>query len=56
MLFGFHRLNACPMDVWMNRVADRHYPDGLPLAACASWAGVMQQYMFAYERHLNGKG
>ena len=55
MLFGFHRLNAFPMDVWMNRVAERHYPGGIPIERYAPWAGVMQQYMFAYERELAGK-
>ena len=56
LLFGFHRMNAFPVDVWMQRVGAAHYPGGIPLAEYAPWAGVMQQYMFAYERHLNGKG
>ena len=55
MLFGFHRLNAFPVDVWMNRIAQRHYPGGFPLERYAPWAGVMQQYMFAYERVMDGK-
>ena len=50
MLFGFHRLNAFPMDVWMHRVEERRYPNGIPAEKYAPWAGVMQQYMFAYER------
>ena len=55
MLFGFHRMNAFPVDVWMGRVSARHYPQGFPLEKYAPWAGVMQQYMFAYERFLEGK-
>ena len=56
MLFGFHRMNAFPMDVWMDRVWKNRYPDGIPVASYAPWAGVMQQYMFAYERYLAGSG
>ncbi len=52
MLFGFHRLNAFPVDVWIQRVADRRYPDGLHAEQFAPLAGVMQQYMYAYERYL----
>ena len=52
MLFGFHRLNAFPVDVWMEKVARFRYPGGIPLADYAPWGGVMQQYMFAYERAL----
>lgn len=54
MLFGFHRLNAFPVDVWIQRVADRRYPGGIRPERFAPFAGVMQQYMYAYERHLEG--
>ena len=54
MLFGFHRMNAFPVDVWMDRVWKNRYPSGIPTASYAPWAGVMQQYMFAYERYLAG--
>ncbi len=30
MLFGFHRMDSFPLDVWMNRVMDTHYPNGFP--------------------------
>ncbi len=54
MLFGFHRLGSFPMDVWMHRVEELHYPKGIPVKKYGPWAGVMQQYMFAYERlHWN---
>lgn len=51
MLFGFHRMNAFPIDVWMQKVGAR-YPGGIPTESYAPWGGVMQQYMFAYERYL----
>ncbi len=56
MLFGFHRLNAFPVDVWIQRVADRCYPGGLQPERFAPFAGVMQQYMYAYERYLANAG
>ncbi len=52
MLFGFHRLNAFPMDVWIQRVEKRRYPGGLRPERFAPFAGVMQQYMYVYERYL----
>ena len=54
MLFGFHRLNAFPVDVWIQRVADRRYSGGIRPEQFTPFAGVMQQYMYAYERHLEG--
>jgi len=54
MLFGFHRMNAFPIDVWMQRVGSR-YPNGIPTESYAPWGGVMQQYMFAYERYLTAE-
>lgn len=46
MLFGFHRLDAFPLDVWMNRVLEAHYPNGFPLSRYAPYNGVLQQYLF----------
>lgn len=50
MLFGFHRLNLFPEDVWINRVLEEHYPDGFPFERYAPYCGVMQQYLFYYRR------
>lgn len=50
MLFGFHRLNLFPKDVWINRVLQEHYPDGFPFEAYSPYCGVMQQYLFYYRR------
>lgn len=52
MLFGFHRMDSFPMDVWMNRVAEKRYAGEIPMEHYSPWGGVMQQYMFAYERKL----
>ena len=52
MLFGFHRLAAFPVDTWIRRVLAARYPGGFPLERYAGCGGVIQQYMFIYERHL----
>ncbi len=52
MLFGFHRMDSFPVDVWMNRVAENRYSGEIPMEHYSPWGGVMQQYMFAYERKL----
>lgn len=49
LLYGFHRLEAFPMDVWMKRAMAHFYPNGLP--ECAKKApGIAQQYLFHYIR------
>lgn len=53
MLFGFHRLNDFPIDIWMKRALSEHYPDGFPFEKYAPYNGVMQQYIFAYYRAMN---
>ena len=45
-LFGFHRIGAFPIDVWIDRVLKEHYPCGFPMDRYKGFAGVMQQYMF----------
>ena len=52
MLFGFHRLAAFPVDTWIRRALATRYPQGFPLERYAGCGGVIQQYMFIYERHL----
>lgn len=43
LLYGLHRLDAFPIDVWVKRVLERFYPDGFPGYPCP---GVAQQYLF----------
>ncbi len=52
MLFGFHRLDSFPIDVWMEKIQRNHYPDGFEVEKYRPYGGVMQQYMFAYERSI----
>ena len=52
LLFGFNRLDVCPVDVWIKRVLEKYYPDGLPECA-KGYEGLAQQFLFQYERKLS---
>lgn len=49
LLFGFNKLDAFPIDVWIKKVLAMYYPDGFPEKA-KRYAGVAQQYLFHYIR------
>lgn len=49
LLFGFHKLDAFPKDVWIKKVMKEYYPDGLP-EFIKEYAGIAQQYLFHYIR------
>jgi len=50
LLFGFHKLQAFPKDVWIKRVLAEYYPNGLP-ACIAGYEGIAQQFLFHYIRN-----
>ena len=49
LLYGMHRTEAFPVDVWIKRVLTEYYPDGFPEFAAEN-AGIAQQYLFHYLR------
>ncbi len=49
LLYGFSRVEAFPLDVWMKRAMVSLFPLGLPDCAKA-YAGIAQQYIFHYMR------
>lgn len=53
-LFGYHRLQALPVDIWMQRVLEQEYGGTWP-RSYKKYAGVLQQYMFYYARSGNWK-
>jgi N-glycosylase/DNA lyase len=56
LLYGLHRIDAFPVDVWMRRALTDHFPKGFdPAAVFGPYAGIAQQYIFHYVRHLHGK-
>ncbi len=52
LLFGFHRIGAFPVDVWIDRVQKEYYSGHFPIEKYEGYAGVMQQYIFYYARTL----
>lgn len=50
LLFGMHRTEAFPVDVWIKRVLEEYYPNGFPEFAREN-AGIAQQYLFHYIRN-----
>lgn len=49
LLYGFHRMEAFPIDVWMRRAMARFFPAQDP-DCFGPGAGLAQQYIFAYSR------
>ena len=50
LLYGFGRVEAFPVDVWVKRVMEELYPNGLPLCA-KNFEGIAQQYLFHWRRN-----
>lgn len=49
LLYGLHRLESFPLDVWMKRAMAVLF-DGLDPRAFGDYAGIAQQYIFHYAR------
>lgn len=49
LLFGMHRTEAYPVDVWIKKVLACFYPDGMP-ECTKGYEGTAQQYLFHYVR------
>jgi N-glycosylase/DNA lyase len=52
LLYGFGRVEAFPRDVWVKRIVEELYPDGLPECIKGS-EGIAQQYLFHWRRSLD---
>lgn len=53
LLYGFGKVDAFPVDVWVKRIMAELYPDGLP--ECTNGVrGIAQQYLFHWYR-MNSK-
>ncbi len=52
LLFGFNRLGAFPVDVWVKRVLEKYYPPEFDPTVFGEYAGIAQQYLFYYERTI----
>ncbi len=49
LLYGFGRIEAFPVDVWVKRIMAEMYPDGLPEVFKGN-EGIAQQYLFHWRR------
>lgn len=49
LLFGLHRVEAFPVDVWMKRAMEKLFADMSP-DDFGEYAGIAQQYIFHYSR------
>ncbi len=54
-LFGFAHYESFPIDVWIKRVIDKYYGADFDVKLFGEHAGIVQQYLFYYERSLQDK-
>lgn len=54
LLSGMYRTEAFPLDVWMKRVMEEYYKDGLPQEFYET-RGIAQLYLFNYIRKYKGE-
>lgn len=54
LLFGFGKLDAFPIDVWVRRVLAEYYGDSVAPSSFGRYAGLAQQYLFYHRRYVEG--
>lgn len=54
LLFGFFKMEAFPKDVWIKRVMEEFYPEGIP-SCFEGYEGIAQQILFDYIRNNSGE-
>jgi N-glycosylase/DNA lyase len=55
LLFGFAKLDAFPIDVWIKKVIARYFDPDFEPESLGQYAGIAQQYLFYYERYLQSQ-
>ncbi len=55
LLYGLHRLEAFPIDVWMKKALSTTF-SGITVDSLGRYAGIAQQYIFHYSRLLAAQG
>ena len=53
LLFAYHKLNAFPIDVWIQKVIDKYFDGCVP--DFGEFAGIAQQYLFYRERYTTSE-
>ena len=55
LLFGFAKLDAFPIDVWIKKVMSKYFDKDFDPSELGCYAGIAQQYLFYYERYLQNQ-
>ena len=55
MLFAFARTGRFPVDVWIQRIENNYYGGHFDCTPYPDTAGIMQQFMFYYERRKDSE-
>ncbi|MBR3686613.1 MAG: DNA-3-methyladenine glycosylase 2 family protein [Clostridia bacterium] len=55
LLFGFAKLDAFPIDVWIKKVIAKYFDADFDPDSLGQYAGIAQQYLFYYERYLQSQ-
>ena len=55
LLFGFAKLDAFPIDVWIKKVIAKYFDSDFEPESLGQYAGIAQQYLFYYERYLQSQ-
>ena len=50
LLFAYSKFDAFPIDVWVKRILENYYKNGISPHLSGSYAGIAQQYIFHYAR------
>ena len=53
VLYGLRIPTAFPVDVWIKRAVEAHYPPGFDPSVFGDAAGLAQQYIYYYIRSSN---
>lgn len=54
-LFAYHKTDAFPVDVWIKKIINEQYGGNFDRGRFCGYAGIVQQYMFYWERHRKNK-
>lgn len=54
LLFSFEKFDAYPEDVWIKKVHAKYFSEDFDPASLGGYRGLVQQWLFFYERYLGG--
>jgi N-glycosylase/DNA lyase len=54
-LYGLQKFEAFPVDTWVRRIIEKQYGGKFDIKRFSKYAGIVQQYMFFYQRESRRK-